>query len=579
MSYFSLEYFLQISMTLWFQLLFIFLLTLIIKYYYVPLHKIDFLIAWFFTGIYSNWFERRLTAPLKNVKQEFIKPDKNIYINREKIGYRTPVTAMEAWLCHIPVDYSIFWDYEIDCEEAKQALSRLLAKVPIIGGVLCKIDETTMGIDHSNPQIDFLYGESDLIPSIDPNDQKKPNWYMKYTRGGNFGFPYPKGKPVFKATLIHYPNLKKNGEKATLIAIGSSHSLHDGEAFFMIMRCWGNEIRGISDYEIPNFDRSKLIIKPNEIKDFKPNTVILGQNFELSTAPYFWNKSAIPPSRYWVPYVWNFTIDDINALKQTALQGSKGEQLKKMVVSTNDIITALFWKLRGLLNRNYEFRHPVLCVLVINTRTWMPERYNKNHLGNGLAFLMLTKTRQEIIDADFSEVVYWVRERISQLKKEDFENDLHKYAHITKHGIDRIYAYHTRWVGDSTDYTYGRYIHDRDFMLSNVVKLPTLTADFGKGDPSVVRFDFAEEISHLTYFFKTDKEEKNFECYSAIPIDDLEFYQNNDIKNPNLDWQEMKRKYARETKHRFLAYPLRRPPLINFSALFDGRKDTQFLKW
>jgi hypothetical protein len=305
----------------------------------------------------------------------------------------------------------------------------------------------------------------------------------------------------------------------------------------------------------------------------------LGKNFELSTKPYYWLKGAVAPSRHWVPYVWKFTIEDINALKKTALSGSKGEELKKTVVSTNDIITALFWKVRGLLNREYEYKHPILCVMVINTRSWLPEKYNKNHFGNGLSFLILTKTRQELIDADFSQVVYWVREKVSQIKKEDFENDLHLFANITKHGVDRLFCYHVRWAGDSTDYNYGRYIHNRDFMISNVAKLQTLTADFGKGDPCTVRFDFQEELSHLTYFFKTDKEEKNFEFYTAVPVDDLEFYENNDIRNPNLDWQEMKRKYARETKRWLRIYPPRRLPLVNFSALFDGRKDTQFLKW
>jgi len=540
------------------------------------LEKLDFYIGWYFTGIYTNWYERVLTAPIKNVSQEFIKPDKNIVINRQKLGYRTPLTAIEAWLCHTPVDYSLFWDYEINCEEAKQALSRVLAKIPIIGGVFCEIDSTTMGIDHSNPQIDFLFAETDLVPTIDYKERDKPNWYMKFTRGGNVGFPYPKGKPVFKATLIHYPNPKKNGEKSSLLAIGSSHSLYDGEAFFVIMRCWGNEIRGIHEYDVPNFDRSKLILKPDEVKDFKPGTTILGKNFELTTKLFSWYKGAIPPSRHWTPYLWKFTIDDINALKQTALSGSQGEQLKKTVVSTNDIITALFWKVRGLLNRDYEFKHPVLCVMVINTRAWLPERFNKNHCGNGLSFLILTKTRQQLIDADFSQVVYWVREKIAAIKKEDFENDLHMYSHITKNGIDNMFRYHIRWVGDSSDYTYGRYIHDRDFMISNVVKLQTLTADFGKGDPSHVRFNYQEDLSHLTYFFKTDKEEKNFEFYTAIPVDDVEFYEKNDIKNPKLDWQEMKQKYGRESKRWFLKYPARRIPLINFSALFDNRKDTRF---
>jgi len=574
-SFFSLESFLQMSLTLWYQILFILILTIIIKYHSIPLQKLDFLAAWLFTGMYTHWYERQLVAPVKVIAHEIVKPDKNIAIDRAKLGYITALSPIETWLCHTHVDHCLFYDYELDYQQLKEALSRLLAKIPILGGVFCEIDRTTMGIDHTNPQIDFMFVESDLAPSVNFKDYDKPNWFMKYSRGGNTSFPYPKGKFAFRVTLTHYPNPKKNGEKASLLTFGGNHALYDAEGFFIVMNCWANEVKGIK-YELPNLDRSKFNIKPEEFKDFKPNTTILGKNFELSTKLYPWVKCATAPPRHWIPYEWKFSAEQMETLKQTALKGSKGEELKKMFVSTNDIITALMWKLRGLLNRDYEFKHPVIGLVVINTRPWLAERCGKNYIGAPLAFLTLTKTRRELIDADFSQVVYWVREKVASIKKEDIENDLNMYAQIKHNGIHNLYRYHTRWAGDTSDFKHGRFIQDRDFMISNVQKL-NMNVDFGKGDNSFTAFSFNENISHLTYFQKAP-DGKGMLFWSSVPIADLEFYQNNDITTP-LDWEALKHKYARETKRWIMSYPSRRVPIINFSALWDNRPDSKFITW
>jgi len=153
-------------------------------------------------------FERKLTAPVKIISETFIKPDPNIPLNN-KNGNITELLAIEAWLSHYPIDYSFFFEYYIDPKDAQASLSRLLSKIPIIGGVFTKIDDYTIGIDHSNPQISFVHAQTEIVPSIKDETYKTVNWYQNFTRGANTHYPFPQGSPVFKATLIHYPNPKK----------------------------------------------------------------------------------------------------------------------------------------------------------------------------------------------------------------------------------------------------------------------------------------------------------------------------------------------------------------------------------
>ncbi len=114
--------------------------------------------------------------------------------------------------------------------------------------------------------------------------------------------------------------------------------------------------------------------------------------------PTSWLLGAIYPSHRWTVKTWTFSKEEIGALKGKALAGKKGEELKAMRLSTNDIITALFWKLRATLNPWTPWDDPILCTMVINTRGYLPERFPEEYVGNALAFLLLSKTRKELVE-------------------------------------------------------------------------------------------------------------------------------------------------------------------------------------
>jgi len=365
----------------------------------------------------------------------------------------------------------------------------------------------------------------------------------------------------------------------TLLSTGCAHAMCDGEAFFLLMRCWANEIRGISNYEIPEFSRNKLIVKPHELKHFKPQSVTLGKHFDFLTRSVPWVFNAQWPSRPWATKTWNFNSQEIEELKKSVLNGSKGEDLKKMIVSTNDIITGLFWKAKAVLGNRYYFHEPIICSVVVSTRPWLPDRIPKNYFANALSFICLGKTRRELIDADLSQVVYWIRETVSKIKKEDFETDLHWYYHMTKNGVDSLHRYYVRWTVPGDDYDCYRFNLNRDLMVSNVGKLPCAEFDFGKGNVSIARFNHQEDAVQLGYFVRTDIEGKNFEFFSAVPEDDKKFYDKYNIKDPNLDWKQIAKDYVCEKGYFFRSYPLHRLPKFNFHALFSKEKHVQFMEF
>merc|ERR1712130_594977 len=102
----------------------------------------------------------------------------------------TIMTPIECWLTDESIDYSLFFDYYIDAKQAKQALSRLLSKCPIIGGVWTQINDEQIGIDHSNPSIPFIVAQSDYVPSTDSRDYEQPYYFTKYTNGANKSMPF-----------------------------------------------------------------------------------------------------------------------------------------------------------------------------------------------------------------------------------------------------------------------------------------------------------------------------------------------------------------------------------------------------
>eukprot|EP00486_Rosalina_sp_Unknown_P004724 CAMPEP_0201570658 /NCGR_PEP_ID=MMETSP0190_2-20130828/13011_1 /ASSEMBLY_ACC=CAM_ASM_000263 /TAXON_ID=37353 /ORGANISM="Rosalina sp." /LENGTH=280 /DNA_ID=CAMNT_0047994425 /DNA_START=304 /DNA_END=1143 /DNA_ORIENTATION=- len=280
------------------------------------------------------------------------------------------MSPIELWLTDESIDYSIFFDYYIDANKAKEALARTLAKTPIIGGVWTQVDDKQIGIDHSNPRIPFIHAQTDYIPSTKPDDAEQPYYYTKYTNGANKSMPFPKGKHVFKITMTHYPKEEKHDEHIqngtndtvnndnddpskkfnTLIAVGCSHALCDAEALFTLLRGWASELRGVGDkeYSVPVFNRKKLFLDKDkdEIKSFDDNDVVLGKHYKHSMVRHGWFVQAIWPARRWRPRTWIWNKAQINALKQVALNGKAGQQLKEIAkgrISGNDVLLALHW--------------------------------------------------------------------------------------------------------------------------------------------------------------------------------------------------------------------------------------------
>lgn len=424
------------------------------------LNAIDLWLANGFTSLWDRNMERKATAPMKIIEETLITPDDNIVIDRQKIGHRETVTPLECWLTDESIDYSIFFDYYIDPNVAKEALSRLLAKTPIIGGVWTQMDDHQIGIDHRSPTIPFIHATTQYVPSVNPKDAEQPYYYTKYTNGANKRMPFPEGHHVFKVTMTHYPkpNRTKSDESElsdsqsahnrydTLIAIGCSHALCDAEALFTLLRGWASEIRGVGDdeYVIPEFSRRRLFVDLS--KEKKPpipaHRHVLGKHFGNSCIERpSWFSSSVWPARRWKPRSWIWNKAQINALKQAAFRGNAGERLKEIGrISGNDVLLALYWKLNAMLNGEYEANRPIICSMVINTRKWIPDRFpdpkQTTYFGNALAFLVLHEQRGKLISMDFSEVVLRVRETVMKLKPEHFEEDLRFYTQwIQRHGI------------------------------------------------------------------------------------------------------------------------------------------------
>ncbi|ETO25730.1 hypothetical protein RFI_11407 [Reticulomyxa filosa] len=164
-----------------------------------------------------------------------------------------------------------------------------------------KPDNHALGIDYKNPKVQLTICETDVVPSIEEKDINEPNWYGKFTNGACHALPYPDQEPVFKVMLTYYycekksktkneteeketkeskdngkDNNNKKSKNHTLMAIGCMHGAMDGEAFFMLLQCLSEEMKACMSsgtfeptYEIPSWDRSKLLIPSSQIQTFE----------------------------------------------------------------------------------------------------------------------------------------------------------------------------------------------------------------------------------------------------------------------------------------------------------------------
>ena len=191
--------------------------------------------------------------------------------------------------------------------------------------------------------------------------------------------------------------------------------------------------------------------------------------------------------------------------------------------------------------------------MVINTRKWIPNRFpcdNVNYFGNGLAFLVLHEQRGKLIEMDFSEIVLKVRETVMALKPEQFEEDLLFYSQwMAANPIRYRHQFQGRWaVYDEAygDYFRCHYQHNRDMMVSNLMKLDTHSMNMGQGDPVCVRFNHRDEPTMMTYIFKRPSPKNDeFDFYGAFPREYDAFFAEYDIQNPQLDWNEISEKYVK----------------------------------
>lgn len=480
--------------------------------------------------------------------------------------------GIDAWLTHYPLDYSYYYDYQIDPQLLTVALSKLLGKIPQLGGRYSSEEDfegnVVFGINYRNPVVMFTFGHgaAGAKPNFDPKAVDERDWYDNFCEGvhsGNGILPLPQGMSLFRPTLTHFD------DGTSMLSIGGTHGFCDGDGFYKIMRCWAAEMRD-EKYEVPTCSRSSLlrVRKWNELqkdgttklKNLQEDDVVLGKSVHatFSNLYEYWSRLWLPqwPCRFYTVRSIKFTKADMNALKASVLKGNSGEKLKGMRLSTNDIVCGLFWKLRATINNGYSLTDPIKVVQVINTRKWLPEIIPKNYCGNALCMMVTEKRRCDLIQGDLSDAVYAIRSAVTALNAADMEKDMLMHNLLLKNGMPMFHNNLFSWVTKE-----GGYVMDRDLFISNLLKLDSMTCDFGSGNPIRVKFHNNHELVTCYYLFKWEPDSSVMEWTMTVPVMDTEFYDKVKFKDPSLDWEAVNQKWVREPWTTFR--PIPRLPRFN----------------
>lgn len=287
---------------------------------------------------------------------------------------RTLLPPPDVQQCRFVRSFLFLYEQELDLGLLLQGFRDAMREFPHVGGVLQQrfskegakerngLQE--MWVEHSAPRVEFVvvrYDDTTLPEELKGMDIgaascDAANW-QSMSSPINCDSPAALGVPLARIQVTYFDNPLAGAPVRTAVSLFLSHGIGDANSALYFTRFWAAATRkhaGVSSFDeepLPNMDKSPLAAEPPVAHVTAQRALQVGWRKACSIAVvwrfmrYSWLHAKPCHAVYFYQRV--FTCEEVSLLKDHVRRVA-GARLKGRVLSTNDVITALFFKWRCL---------------------------------------------------------------------------------------------------------------------------------------------------------------------------------------------------------------------------------------
>ncbi|KAG2389335.1 hypothetical protein C9374_013895 [Naegleria lovaniensis] len=343
------------------------------------------------------------------------------------------------------VCYTLLYPVHIEEQVLLKSLSQVLSEIPLVGAKYLELDsqnknhlkllseteqELVKGrkkkilvLDHSNAFVNVLIrGQTDEISKrVDDKLMMKQvenlDDFTDHEREELFGAlvfetetcsPYSK-KEISRIQVTYL----KSGKM--VLSLTLNHSVGGADTGYYFLRSWCEMAKFGKLSEIPILDRTDMIYPRHLLRPSENETKV---NMEEEYLFYKYLLSTIHCLFLYKSKerTLNFSVSKLDRMKEQVRNSlcEKQQDTSNLVISTNDIICGILFKLMALSDPSLSNETILSFRFVANFAPKYPP-YNKkgfHFVGNSLMAIWIHKTKQELLDMTLNECICMIRQHV-----------------------------------------------------------------------------------------------------------------------------------------------------------------------
>ncbi len=355
-----------------------------------------------------------------------------------------------------PITFAFFFNSKIDHVHLQNSLYKTLEEFPILKSRLYRVNDRELAFTIADTGLQFLVRESD--GPFHNNDHI-----------GSYIEPVKtiENQPLTRIVITHTPN-------GSVLAVSISHALADGFSYFHFLSSWAR------------ISRSERILSPHIPCDIfsnfiKPDTQqITGKDLYHHCGLFLHDRRTEKDTR-------NMSVTREHIKNDTVKRHiDEVHQKYNLVVTGNDVITAMLWKNLASVRSEAESNNKVYMTCPFDFRRVLTG-FPKNYFGCAVCFATAETTHEYLHNASIGNLSVLIKKAISLVKDEYIKQSLstlNAFRHQnTTEAFERIHLRHPQ----------------TGMIVTNITRLPIHDIDFGAGAPD----DFLAyaEIEHGAAIF------------------------------------------------------------------------------
>ncbi|NHJ05238.1 MAG: hypothetical protein EAX90_10460 [Candidatus Heimdallarchaeota archaeon] len=331
-----------------------------------------------------------------------------------------------------PIEFLLYFPYKIHTKRLRRALKKMSQQFWSAFG------SYDNGIITEREYLESeYYDESIVNESFDSTIAQEEMYFA-------FGNLIPKSIPrLFYLKVLHYTN-------GTVLIARMNHLVGDGYSYFYLLSVIAAATkRGVMPL-LPTI--LGFISKPKIYSK-------LHENF------HFIEK---PPER-----IANYDdlVVEVKEIEQaeTRNQAKKTSERTGVRISTNDILCAQLLKLI-LKSKNQIPTEDFGLVIPVDMRRAVPD-LGQRYFGNGLILYRVSFTKDEVTNKTVEELATKIRENFPERNEQRYKEFLNEIED---------------WINTKKLENLGLYDPEKEFLVTNLSRMPITKLDFGSGPPEVI---------------------------------------------------------------------------------------------